>query len=75
MFDLCKVTNTVVACSRQELTCPHHTLLHVLTSPFLDQIVKKHDVDSAVRVLFKNAGPKFQEHVVKWGAVHADDRR
>lgn len=39
------------------------------------QIVKKHDVDSAVRILFKNAGEQFQEHVVKWGAVHADKRR
>ena len=39
------------------------------------QIVKKHDVDSAVKVLFKNAGPVFQEQVVKWGAVHADKRR
>jgi len=39
------------------------------------QIVKKHDVDSAVKILFKNAGPQFQDHTVKWGAVHADERR
>jgi hypothetical protein len=39
------------------------------------QIVKKHDVDAAVKILFKNAGPVFHEHVVKWAAVHADQRR
>ncbi len=39
------------------------------------QIIKKHDVDSAVRVLFEHAGPVFQEQVIKWGAVHADQRR
>lgn len=39
------------------------------------QIVKKHDVDSAVKILFKNAGSQFQDHTVKWGAVHADERR
>jgi hypothetical protein len=37
--------------------------------------VKKHDVDAAVQILFKNAGPLFQDHVIKWGAVHADKRR
>ena len=39
------------------------------------QIIKKHDVDSAVRILFEHAGPVFQEQVRKWGAVHADQRR
>ena len=39
------------------------------------QIVKKHDVDAAVKILFEHAGPVFQEQVIKWGAVHADQRR
>ena len=39
------------------------------------QIIKKHDVDSAVKILFEHAGPVFQEQVIKWGAVHADQRR
>ena len=39
------------------------------------QIIKKHDVDSAVKILFEHAGPIFQEQVIKWGAVHADQRR
>ena len=39
------------------------------------QIIRKHDVDSAVRILFEHAGPLFQEQVIKWGAVHADQRR
>ncbi|EIE21902.1 Lecithin:cholesterol acyltransferase [Coccomyxa subellipsoidea C-169] len=37
-------------------------------------VVKKHDVDSAVKILLKNGGPLFHDHVVKWGAVHADER-
>ena len=39
------------------------------------QIIKKHDVDSAVRILFEHAGPLFHEQVIKWGAVHADQKR
>lgn len=39
------------------------------------QIVKAHDVDAAVKILFEHAGPHFQEQVIKWGAVHADQRR
>lgn len=39
------------------------------------QIVKKHDVDSAVRILLRNGGSSFEEKVIKWGAVHADERR
>lgn len=39
------------------------------------QIIKRHDVDSAVKILLKNAGPVFKEQVVKWGAVHAEKRR
>lgn len=39
------------------------------------QIIKMHDVDAAVKILFEHAGPHFQEQVIKWGAVHADKRR
>ena len=39
------------------------------------KIIKRHDVDSAVKILLKNAGPGFKEQVVKWGAVHAESRR
>ena len=39
------------------------------------QIIKKHDVDAAVKILFEHAGPVFKEQVIKWGAVHADKRR
>ena len=39
------------------------------------QIIKRHDVDAAVKILFEHAGPVFKEQVIKWGAVHADKRR
>ncbi len=39
------------------------------------QIIKEHDVDGAVNILFEHAGPLFKEQVIKWGAVHADKRR
>ena len=32
-------------------------------------------MDSAVEILFEHAGPVFHEQVIKWGAVHADQRR
>ncbi|KAK9918842.1 hypothetical protein WJX75_007445 [Coccomyxa subellipsoidea] len=40
----------------------------------IEKIVKKHDVDSAVRILLRNGGSSFEEKVIKWGAVHADER-
>lgn len=39
------------------------------------QIIKRHNVDEAVKILFDHAGPQFKEQVIKWGAVHADQRR
>lgn len=39
------------------------------------QVVKKHDMDSAMELVLANAGEDFRQHVKKWGAVHADPER
>ena len=75
----CKVTSECVGYSRgtprSQDRCRALLYKHSRPRVCMAQIIKRHDVDSAVKILLKNAGPVFKEQVIKWGAVHAEKRR